>query len=203
MLSGEKRLAELRPKLDEAGQRRFAIVEWLPPSMNDAPPYSINRFAEEAAKEAVKWGSLFELAEPRVQALRKATAALRFDRTCDGYGAALDRWQEAFDALAPFVEEPPAAFVATPEKQPGRSSGGGGRPPNDEALARDLLAGWKAFEPEDGRKTKERYLAQRPDVRVLKTEEARQRKIASLRVALDSALHLRREKTKQRRQARG
>ena len=96
------------------------------------------------------------------------------------------------------------AVMAVPRPvQPGGSRGGGGRPQNDEALARDLLAGWKAFEPEDGRKTKERYLAQRPDVRVLKTEEARQRKIASLRVALDSALHLRREKTKQRRQARG
>jgi hypothetical protein len=85
----------------------------------------------------------------------------------------------------------------------GGSSKPVGRPQNDEDLARDLLAGWKAFEPEEGRKTKDRYLAQRPDVRVLKTDEARQRKIASLRVALDSALHLRREKTKQRRQVRG
>jgi len=78
-----------------------------------------------------------------------------------------------------------------------------GRPQNDEALARDLLDGWRAYEPEEGRKTKDRYLAQRPDVRVLKTEDARQRKIASLGVALDSALHLRREKTKQKRRLRG
>jgi len=85
----------------------------------------------------------------------------------------------------------------------GSSSKPVGRPLNNEALARDLLAGWKAFEPEDGRKTKDRYLAQRPDVRAVKTEDARQRKIASLRVALDSALHLHREKTKQRQRARG
>ncbi len=78
-----------------------------------------------------------------------------------------------------------------------------GRPQNDESLARELLTSWKAFEPEEGRKTKDRYLAQRPDVQVLKTEDARQRKIASLRVALESALHLRREKTKQRQRARG
>jgi hypothetical protein len=83
------------------------------------------------------------------------------------------------------------------------SSRRGGRPQNDEDLARDLLDGWRVYEPEEGRKTKDIYLAQRPDVRVLKTEDARQRKIASLRVALDSALHLRREKTKQKKRLRG
>lgn len=83
------------------------------------------------------------------------------------------------------------------------SRGRGGRPPNDEALARDLLNGWRAYEPEEGRKTKDRYLAQRPDVRTLKTPEARQRKIASLLVTLNSALHLHREKTKQKRRDRG
>jgi hypothetical protein len=98
--------------------------------------------------------------------------------------------------------QPPAAADSTSAKQP---SGGrrGGRTQNDEALARDLLDGWRAYEPEEGRKTKDRYLAQRPDVRVLKTEDARQRKIATMRVALDSALHLRREKTKQKKRLRG
>jgi hypothetical protein len=83
--------------------------------------------------------------------------------------------------------------------KPASSSRRVGRSQNDEALARDLLAGWKAFEPEDGRRRKRDYLAQRADVRVLKTEEARQRRIDSLMVALDSALHLRREKTKRLR----
>lgn len=110
--------------------------------------------------------------------------------------------RNALDLLHPYAQPPKPATPGS-EKQPGRSRSRGGRPQNDEALARDLLAGWKAFEPEDGRRTKERYLAQRPDVRVLKTEEARQRKIASLRVALDSALHLRREKTRQLRKSRG
>jgi hypothetical protein len=44
------------------------------------------------------------------------------------------------------------------------------------------------------------YLAQRDDVKAIKTEEARQRKIASLRRVLDSAQHLRAAK---KRQARG
>lgn len=92
--------------------------------------------------------------------------------------------------------------------QPTEASGktGGkprGRQQNDEALARDLLAGWRAFEPEEGRKTKPRYLSQRADVRAVKTEDARRRKIALLRVALDSALHLHREKAKQKRRLRG
>lgn len=91
--------------------------------------------------------------------------------------------------------------------QPTKASGktGGkprGRKQNDEDLARDLLNGWQAYEPEEGRKTKDRYLAQRSDVRVLKTEAARQGKIASLRVALNSALHLQNEKTKQKQRLR-
>jgi hypothetical protein len=102
-----------------------------------------------------------------------------------------------------------AAMVPPLPTRPGESrqqtvhKKSGGRPPNDEALARDLLDGWRAYEPEEGRKTKDRYLAQRADVRALKTEEARQRKIASLLVALQSAQHLHREKTKQKQRARG
>jgi hypothetical protein len=99
-----------------------------------------------------------------------------------------------------------AAMVSPLPTRPGESrqqtvrKKSGGRPPNDEALARDLLDGWQAYQPEDGRKTKPRYLAQRDDVRVLKTEEARQRKIASLRRVLNSAQHL---KAAKKRQARG
>jgi hypothetical protein len=109
--------------------------------------------------------------------------------------------RKALDLLHPY-SQPPKADGRRSAK---RADSGKpvGRPQNDEVHARDLLAGWTAFEPEEGRKTKDRYLAQRPDVRVLKGEDARRRKIASLRVALDSALHLRREKTKQKRQSRG
>jgi len=78
-----------------------------------------------------------------------------------------------------------------------------GRSQNDEALARELLIGWRAYEPEDGRRRKRDYLAQRADVRALKTEDARHRKIASLRVALESAQHLCREKAKRKRGLRG
>jgi hypothetical protein len=118
------------------------------------------------------------------------------------YAAALAAWFVEYLALGSFIGEPPAA-AATSEKKTGGSRGRGGRPPNDEALARDLLDGWRAYEPEDGRKTKPRYLAQRDDVMAVKTEQARQRKIASLLVALNSALHLQREKTKQKQRARG
>jgi hypothetical protein len=129
----------------------------------------------------------------------------RYSRTKVRYAKTLLRWQRAFDALGRFIELPPAASIATPgsAKQTGNSRGRVGRPQNDEALARDLLAGWKAFEPEEGRKTKDRYLAQRHDVRAVKTEDARKRKIASLRVALDSALHLRADKARQKKRAHG
>jgi hypothetical protein len=96
-----------------------------------------------------------------------------------------------------------AVMTASHPAKTNGSRGRGGRKQNDEALARDLLDGWRAYEPEDGKRMKDRYLAQRADVRALKTEEARQRKIVSLRVALESAQHLYREKTKQKQQARG
>jgi len=192
-------------------------IEWLPDPRE--PGDSEFRGAiRSAVREAVEWGSLFPVVEARVKAVEAAAemlvqyAAAAYycpsggedgDRADADYIARHEEFAEALNALAPFVEEPPKPATPGSEKQTGNSRGRGGRPQNDEDLARDLLAGWKAFEPEEGRKTKDRYLAQRPDVRVLKTEEARQRRIASLRVALDSALHLRREKTKQKRRARG
>jgi hypothetical protein len=95
----------------------------------------------------------------------------------------------------------PPAQAATSDKQTNDKPVG--RPQNNESLARDLLDGWRAYEPEEGRKTIDRYLAQRPDVRTLKTPEARQRKIASLRTTLESAQSLRASKARQKRQARG
>jgi hypothetical protein len=203
-LRRERQRAERQVLLTPCGQKQFSVAEWLPPAMQADPP-NIKRLTDAAAKESLAWGRLFKVADSRVRALARAAAALGkpYNLAPEEYGKALSRWQAAFDALAPFVGEPPTSAASTSEKKTGGSRGRGGRPQNDEDLARDLLAGWKAFEPEEGRKTKDHYLAQRPDVRVLKTDEARQRKIASLRVALDSALHLQREKTKQKRRARG
>jgi len=178
----------------------WALVEWLPASMRPAAAPEMQPLAVEATQEALRWGHLFSRIESRIRALSAATSRLR-ERAA--YAASLSRWQSAFDALAPFVADPPKHATSGAEKQTGNGRGRGGRRQNNEALARALLAGWNAFEPEEGRKTKERYLAQRPDVRVLTTEDARKRKIASLRVTLDSAQHLHREKTKQRQRARG
>jgi hypothetical protein len=191
-----------------------------------------SRLSRKAIKEAVRWGSLFPVVEARIKALGAAADMLiqyaapdlyagpsdkycevdeegrswcrgptRLEADCD-FTESHKQFAEALDALSPFIEEPPAS-EAIAEKKTGSNSRRGGRPQTDEDLARDLLDGWRAYEPEEGRKTKDRYLAQRPDVRVLKTEDARQRKIATMRVALDSALHLHREKTKQKRRLRG
>jgi hypothetical protein len=201
LLLASRNHAELSPVFDEKGNHRLRFEGWLPIAMQVESPRNIRALASDAAKESLRWGKLFNTVEPRVQALMQATINLRCEP--GSYGKPLARWQRAFDALAPFIEEPPATVSSSPStKQTGGSRRGGGRPPNDEALARDLLNGWRAYEPDDGRKTKDRYLAQRADVRTLKTPEARQRKIASLLVALNSALHLTREKTKQKRRAR-
>lgn len=213
--------AERHPEPPPPGHFNLpAYIEWLPePFKGEEPGHSeIREAVREAVKEAVKWGSLFPAVEARIKALDAAAdlllqyaAAGYFQSPADKYAdesdsdyiAAHEQFAEALDALAPFIEEPPTAAAGSTSEKRSNSSRGGGRPPNDEALARDLLDGWRAYEPEEGRKTKDRYLAQRPEVRTLKTPEARQRKIASLLVALDSALHLHREKTKQKRRARG
>jgi hypothetical protein len=203
-LARAKRHAESQRNPGSDGQPHLNFTGWLPPSMRGAANVNIKRLAEQAAKDALDWGARFSIAESRVRALCRLTIALSgFLKEPAEYGKAISRWQEAFDALAPFVGEPPAAAASTSNEKTGSGRGRGGRPQNDEDLARSLLAGWEDFESEEGRKTKDRYLAQRPDVRVLKTEQARQAKIASLRTALDSALALRRSKARQKRKARG
>lgn len=201
LLLASRKHAERSPTLDDQGNHRLRFEGWLPPPMQVGLPRNIRALATKAAKESLRWGTLFSTVEARVQALMRATVGLRGEP--HAYGKSLNRWQRAFDALAPFIEEPPAAVGSDSEKQPGSSRGRGGRPQNDETLARDLLDGWRAYEPEDGKKTKDRYLAERADVRVLKTPDARERKITFLRRALNSAQHLHREKTKQKRRARG
>ena len=175
----------------------------------------LDRMHAAALREGEDAGRLFDLIEQRLSTLSDTTASLlamaadswssQYSLVKRDYAKHLLQWQRAYDALGRFIELPPASSSTTPgsEKQTSNSRGPVGRPQNDEALARDLLAGWEAFEPEEGRKTKDRYLAQRPDVRVLKTEDARKRRTASLRVALNSALHLRADKARQSRRARG
>ena len=83
------------------------------------------------------------------------------------------------------------------------SSRRAGRPQSDETLARDLLAGWDAFKPEEGRLQKGDYIARRPEVMAMKSLDARQKKAALLLTALNSALALRRSKARQMRPPRG
>jgi len=123
-LRQEKKTAERQPGQDEQGQRRFALVEWLPASMRPAAVPKMQPLAVEAAQEALHWGPHFPLIESHIRALSAATARLQ-ERL--GYAAHLSRWQAAFDALAPFVTEPPKPVSPTSEKQTGGSRGRGGR----------------------------------------------------------------------------
>lgn len=164
------------------------------------------RLMADVVFESPEWGPL---AEKVVSLAERVAAAVQQVGQVPGDIEPLDwerrkrtKLRKALDLLHPY-SQPPKPATPGSEKRTGSSSKPVGRPQNDEDLARDLLAGWKAFEPEEGRKTIDRYLAQRPDVQVLKTEEVRQRKIASLRVALESAQHLRADKARQKRKARG
>jgi hypothetical protein len=157
----------------------------------------------EIVSESLEWGPLSKrtvsLSENLIGRLRRLRE-MKAEIDPDEWTAKRRRLRAAIDALAPY-SRPPKAAGSLSKKQ--SSSKPVGRPQNDEELARDLLDGWRAYKPENGRPRKEDYLAQRPDVRVLKTEQARQAKIASLRTALDSALALRRSKARQKRKARG
>jgi len=110
--------------------------------------------------------------------------------------------RRALDRLHSYAR-PPAPLTEAAEKKANSSRSRGGRRQNNEPLARDLLAGWKAFKPEEGRPRKLDYIARRPEVMAMKSPEARERKAALLLTALNSALHLRCEKKKRMRPPRG
>ena len=133
-LRREKWIAEQQPSQDGYGQRQFALVEWLPASMRPPAVPKMKPLAVEAVQEAIGWGAHLSLIESHIRALSVATTRLQEPLE---YAANLSRWQEAFDALAPFVNKPPAASGnSTTTKQPGSKQEkrrdrkhGGGRPP--------------------------------------------------------------------------
>ena len=153
--------------------------EWNPIS---AKVIDLAERVVEEAKEV--WGQSDSTSPWQWQALQR-----------DGLRFSLDR-------LHPYAR-PPAPVVEAAEKTAGSSSRRGGRPQSDETLARDLLAGWDAFKPEEGRPQKGDYIARRPEVMAMKSLDARQKKAALLLTALNSALALRRSKARQMRPPRG
>ena len=192
---------------DDEGDRHRAKG----PSIDD-----LERLAEEACREAGVWEHSSPDVRKKIRTLLEKTIALPLDYDMKANPAAVDIWFEEYRELKPYCDEPyrdepmltaPATVTELARKvgidlAKKRGKGSGGRKQNDEHLARDLFDGWRAYEPEDGRKTKAGYFAQRSDVQTLKTLEARERKSASLRALLDSALHLHNEKTKQKQKQR-
>jgi hypothetical protein len=182
-----------------------AIADWV--GLHRSQQFAID--IREHVIELFKQSEALDAAVSAAFTVKRTTAQVVKSRNHRVPQAKREAIEEGIQSVAGLAEhlavrlQRIAIMAGSSPSKTGGSSKPVGRPQNDEDLARDLLAGWKAFEPEDGRKTKERYLAQRADVRTLKTPEAKQRKIASLRVALESAQHLSREKTKQKRRARG
>lgn len=161
----------------------------------------------EAVKHSLALGLLAPTVMQRVEALADALRGLSLPDV-----NTRERWREERDsridpaclALRQYADAQTESVVedsllhhkADSRRRPGRKQ-------NDETLSRVLLAGWDAFSPEDGRKTKARYIATLPAVRALKTDDARQRKAKDLLRALTSAQHLRREQEKRKRKLRG
>ena len=103
---------------------------------------SLDKQHAAALREAVEWGALLSSIERRLTTLSEATLAMRemaadswssrFSRTKERYAKTLLGWQKAFDALAPFVDEPSAAAgLAAKQKTSSRhkQSRAGGRKP--------------------------------------------------------------------------
>jgi hypothetical protein len=117
------------------GQGRADTNSWFAqyrqPILAKAPRKAdLDKQHAAALREAGAWGSLLLSVEKYLDALSETTVALRemaadtwlsrYSRTKARYAKTLLRWQRAYDALARFIEEPPA-LAATSGKQTGGS----------------------------------------------------------------------------------
>jgi hypothetical protein len=154
-----RRIAELYPAKPNTGNAWYAWVEWLPPEMKSPPPSSLKPLVEAAAKEALGWGSQFAIVESRIRALAGgATELLSFGGP--SYSLRISRWEKAFDALSPFLGEPPQMAAPAdaglspepsirsgrPPKSRGRGRGGGRKDLWPKPLKRRILADRSAYE---------------------------------------------------------
>lgn len=135
---------------ESLAQDRADINRWFAPYrrpiLAKAPSKAdLDKQHAAALREAVRWGELLPFIEKRLDAVSEATLAMRemaedawlsrYSRTKQRYAKTLLGWQRDFDALAVFVEEPPAP-ATTSEPKPGGAKqakrrdrkGIGGRP---------------------------------------------------------------------------
>lgn len=129
----------------------------------------IDRAYTLAVREAARHSDLLDVVERRLNSLRLSTIGLielagdssssRFITHKRKYAAQLERWHEAYEALAAFIEEP-ADPAATSEKKTGKSKskkrrdrpGAGGRKPKwSAAKKRQILSDREQHEKQQRR----------------------------------------------------
>jgi hypothetical protein len=146
----QRDIAERQPLGRKTGHLDVVIpIQWLPEPFSKQKPHpsDFREARRKAVKQAVHWGSLFTEAETRLKDLEQAAYQLTQCEADDEYIELHEQFAEALDALAPFIEEPPA-LAATSEKKPGEKQkkrrdrkGVGGRPNNfPKAFYREVVA---------------------------------------------------------------
>lgn len=152
-------------------------IEWLP-DPKEPTDSEWKAGLRAAVREAVRWGSLFAVVEARITDLGAATEMLcqfaAADYYCDPtpgewnesdqrYATEYKKFAEAIDALAPFIEEPPAASAPISGQKTGdkqkkrrdRKGIGGRKKKYPDQFVRDVLAARKR-EERACRKSKDR-----------------------------------------------
>lgn len=156
---------------------REAMNKWFAhyrrPILATAPSKTdFNKQHAAALREAVRWGELLPSIEKRLDAVSEATLAMRemaadawlsrYSRTKQRYAKTLLRWQRDFDALARFIESPPATSSSpTSEKQTRGRKKKGGKGPGGRPETRPLdfyadAVEWCEREQKKARKAKQR-----------------------------------------------
>jgi len=132
----QRKIAERQPLKKQPGRLDLKEhIEWLPNNFARQNPHPADfRVAcQQAVKGAVRWGSLFTEAESRLRVLKDAAYRLTQCETDDEYIESHERFAEALEALAPFIEEPPAP-QALAEKKTGGSSRRPPEPPQRQEM---------------------------------------------------------------------
>lgn len=148
-------------------------------------------------RESGKWGVLAEkvvsaaeqLTEKLLEVCRLERVPVHFSECTRFQNKVVPELERAITVLERY-EKPPMRHQLPAHAVRRRR----GRPALDPELSKDILKGWEEYESPEGRRKVDDYLASRPEVADLKSEQARKREIVRLRRILESAIKSRNRK---------